>query len=151
MPDYTDAEVEAIVNRYKNGESTANIARTLGENRQDEENRREQDRLDEVGRRATEASRRINSGETFPPGAEPPVDPVTDTVHTFRRGIDSGMTRDEAAREGFAKLFAAAVAGDPRVAHNGPITSDVRERWAKDRQRRTLANHEAQRRSGTSR
>lgn len=128
MPQYSDADVEAILARYRGGASAKEIASTLSE----AENKATPS---ELARQSREQSL---ANESVPAGAEPAVDPILDMIATYRDAPGGG---DAQAAAAFTTLFEAAANGDPRVTHSG-VDRDVNQRWVEDSHRRNLARRD---------
>jgi hypothetical protein len=131
MPDY---DVNEIARLLSEGKSMTEIATALDGPVADEtaaENRRQ----------LQEARGRLNS-DAAGPGEMPDVDPV---ARAFRAADESGFQRgsDQRMQTFVEHIFEAAQSGDPRVAHEGVMTDEVRRRWHEDAHRRQIANRDA--------
>jgi hypothetical protein len=92
-------------------------------------------------RRQLQANRGALNADAMPPGAEPEQDPIE---AAFAAAKSAGARGSAAAFRGYVDtLFAAAAAGDERVAHSGTVNTEVRERWLAQAHQRQVGNRDA--------
>jgi hypothetical protein len=130
MPDY---DVNEIARLLSEGKSMTEIATALDGPAVDE--------TAAAQRRQLQDARSALNAESAPPGQEPDVDPV---ARAFQAADESGFQRgsDQRMQTFVEHIFEAAQSGDPRVAHEGVMTDEVRRRWHEDAHRRQIANRE---------
>jgi hypothetical protein len=94
-----------------------------------------------VQRRQLQDARSALNADAASPGEEPDEDPID---RAFHAADASGHQRGSDGRvEAFvSKLFEAAQAGDPRVAHQGTVTEEVKQGWMRDAHERQIANRD---------
>jgi len=135
MPEFSQGQIEAILDDYRRGESAAQIARRYAGQEQPDSRELEWQRKSEA----------LHSASTAP-GQEPTPDPISGMLDTYRSATWSGSTPTAAMAQGLDTLFEAAVSGDERVAANR-YDQNVRDRWTGDARRRMASAAERQTRT----
>ena len=139
MPTNDPYDVHEIARLLSEGKSMTEIATAL--------DGAQADQAAAAQRQQLQNQRSALNADSAPPGQQPVEDPVEGMIAAARRsGAPRGSQRYVDA--GIERLFAAAQEGDPRVASQGTVDSETRERWAQDANDRQAANRE---RSGFTR